>query len=334
MNKTTKILCALCVTACLFSCRPTKILTYYQVFKATPTEEMKENGHFMVFEDKNCQVTYNFWESGGNAGFALYNKSNENIYVHLSKCFFVRNGIAYDYFKNREYSSTTGSSHSIGYSATVTSGYSTTNAIGYSNKISSAAGGYSNVGGAVGVSAPGMSIVSGGSTGVNYNVGTSSQQTSFSNQNSSMNVSKSTNESVTKISSITESFKEKEIVCIPPHSAKVVSEYLIWPSLYRDCDLFIYPKKGQKKTKEFSASDSPVVFSNVISYTLGERETPYTIENNFFVSEITNFSKNEIIVSNTEKDCDNTSRQISYIEYYPGEFYIQYTGTNRSKLKH
>jgi hypothetical protein len=310
------------------------LITYYQVLTATPTEEMTEDGHFMVFEDNNCQVTYHFWESGGNAGFALYNKSDENIYVHLSECFFVRNGIAYDYFKNREYATTTGSSHSLGYSTTVSSGYSTTNAIGYSSKISSAAGGYSSVGGAVGMSAPGIAIVSGGSTGVNYNVGTSRQQSSFSSQKSSISVTKSTNESVTKMSSNSVSVKEKEIVCIPPRSAKVISEYWVWPSLYRDCDLFIYPKKDQVKTKQFSASDSPVVFSNVISYTLGEHKTPYTIKNNFFVSEITNFPKNEIIVSDIEKNCDNTSRRISYIEYYPGEFYIQYIGTNKSKLKH
>jgi hypothetical protein len=149
-----------------------------------------------------------------------------------------------------------------------------------------------------------------------------------------MSVSNSQSESLTKMSSNTVSVKEKEIVCIPPHSAKVISEYLVWPSLYRDCDLFIYPKKDQVKTKQFSATDSPVVFSNVIFYTLGEHETPYLIKNNFFVSEITNFPKKEIVVTDTEKNCDNTSRQISYIKYYPGEFYILYTGTHKNKVKH
>ncbi|MDD4460047.1 MAG: hypothetical protein PHQ24_09620 [Proteiniphilum sp.] len=43
---------------------------------------------------------------GGNMGFGFFNKTNENIYLNLDECFFVRNDIANDYFLEREFTPT------------------------------------------------------------------------------------------------------------------------------------------------------------------------------------------------------------------------------------
>lgn len=63
----------------------------------------------MTFEDKNCIITYNLWDNGGNVGFTFFNKTENDLTLDLTKTFFVINGIAYEYFQNRTYSSTSNS---------------------------------------------------------------------------------------------------------------------------------------------------------------------------------------------------------------------------------
>jgi hypothetical protein len=73
---------------------------YYQVFE-TQSENSELVDNLIKFEDANCSVTYNLWEEGGNIGFNFYNKKNELITINKEKCFFILNGVAYDYFLNR-----------------------------------------------------------------------------------------------------------------------------------------------------------------------------------------------------------------------------------------
>ncbi len=65
---------------------------------------MKSNENSLIYEDDNCIVSYNLWAERGDIGFRCYNKTNSNIYVNLEESFFILNGIAHDYFKNRVYS--------------------------------------------------------------------------------------------------------------------------------------------------------------------------------------------------------------------------------------
>lgn len=67
------------------------------------SEDIKTYENKIVYEDDNCTILYDFWGEFGNAGFLIYNKSSENIYLHLDKCFYINNGFAYDYYKNRIY---------------------------------------------------------------------------------------------------------------------------------------------------------------------------------------------------------------------------------------
>lgn len=88
----------LLITVFLVSCTITR--SYYQVFKAIP-----ENGTIIkdqiVFEDKNCKVAYNLWGAdGGDIGFGIYNKTDEDLILDLTKTFFIMNGVTYDYFQN------------------------------------------------------------------------------------------------------------------------------------------------------------------------------------------------------------------------------------------
>lgn len=93
------------LTILLTSC---SVTNYYQVYKAN-----SENGTFakdkIFFEDKNCSVTYNLWAEGGDIGFSIYNKTDNDLTIDLTKTFFVLNGVAYEYFQNRTFSKSSSS---------------------------------------------------------------------------------------------------------------------------------------------------------------------------------------------------------------------------------
>ena len=91
----------------LTSCNVTS--NYYQIYKANPSENLVKKGNLLVFEDQNCVVSYNLWQEGGNIGFNIYNKSDKNLYLNLEESFFVLNGVANNYYKNRIFSNSSNS---------------------------------------------------------------------------------------------------------------------------------------------------------------------------------------------------------------------------------
>lgn len=109
------------------SCSP---ITFYQVYN-TKYEEAKIYNDSIVFEDQNCKLLYSFWDEGGNAGFRFINKSDKNIFIDLSKSFFILNGTAYDYYQNRIFSSSSKktSVSSTGFSLNYLSLFSTNSAL-------------------------------------------------------------------------------------------------------------------------------------------------------------------------------------------------------------
>ena len=100
------LLAAVC-SAMLSSCGST---SYYQLYEVTPVSEIKNTDNELVYEDKNCKVSYNLWSDSGNAGFKFYNKTDENISIDLSNSFFILNDVAYDYYKNRVFTEETSES--------------------------------------------------------------------------------------------------------------------------------------------------------------------------------------------------------------------------------
>ena len=122
------------------------------------------------------------------------------------------------------------------------------------------------------------------------------------------------------------SYNEEKIVCVPSLTSKVISEYSIKESLFRDCDLFRYPTNKQIKTKTFIKSNSPLVFSNKIAYFIGHPDNLQRFENEFYISEITNYPEREIIESRYDEFCGEKSmiKTAYFIIDSPDKFYLKY----------
>jgi hypothetical protein len=121
-----KILCLGMVVTLLASCAVPS--NYYQIYKTNTSDNIVKKGDFLVFEDENCLVTYSLWNDGGNVGFNIYNKSNKNLYLNLEESFFVFNGVANNYYKNRVFS------HSVNSGALYSTGVMTSKSVtGYNS---------------------------------------------------------------------------------------------------------------------------------------------------------------------------------------------------------
>ena len=105
---------AVAMLAFMTSCQTMRVYNFMQVLEAAPMSangEIKNVENGMMYENADCIVFYKMWDEGGNAGFEIHNKTDEMLYVDLSKSFFVKNGIAYNYFLNREWGTASSSSN-------------------------------------------------------------------------------------------------------------------------------------------------------------------------------------------------------------------------------
>jgi hypothetical protein len=98
-------------------------------------------------------------------------------------------------------------------------------------------------------------------------------------------------------------YNEEKVVCIPSNSAKNVKEYVINRSILRDCEIFKYPTTKKIKTKTYLLEESPLVFSNRISYTLGENGAVINFKNEFYVSEVTNYPEGQMYEMKRDEFC-------------------------------
>lgn len=119
------------------------------------------------------------------------------------------------------------------------------------------------------------------------------------------------------------SAKEQKIIALPPHSSKIVSEYAIANAILLDCDLDRYP--SEKASISFDENNSPLRFSNYITYRLGENQPDRIIENNFYVSKIVNYARPYTFeyVERTKRPCQNLTDDDSknYKDTYPVKVY-------------
>ena len=217
-----KLLLILCVTG-LYSCTT----TYYQVYKAAPVDKtVKSLSNYLAYEDDNCIIAYRFWGNGGNIGFEFHNKTNKNIYLHLDECFFVSNGIAYNYYKDRIF--TQSKSNTFSESAT----YGSVKSFTYGKSY--------------------------------YNSWLNELEKISASVSIAATSSKSAGNSSTTGSSV--AYKEEKIVCIPSNASKYILEYKIKEDVYRECGYLRFPSVREITTKAFSKESSPLVFSNKIAY--------------------------------------------------------------------
>jgi hypothetical protein len=122
-------------------------------------------------------------------------------------------------------------------------------------------------------------------------------------------------------------YNEEKIINIPPKTSKIITEYNINETLFRDCDLFKYPSKKQIKSKTYTKAESPFVFSNRLAYSIGQSDNLIRFENEFYVTEISNYPKSEMFETKTDEYCGQ--KEITTTQYFknasPDKFYISYT---------
>ena len=253
MSKYLFSILAMILTSCV-------VPNYYQIYNADYEGGKLENNR-IVFEDKNCRINYNLWNLGGNIGFSIYNKTENDITINLTKTFFVLNGVAYEYFQNRIYS-----------------------------KSSS--------------------------------VAASSSTSRFPNSRYSSSSSTSTS---ALSSSYGTAYSEKPMLTIPPKTMILISEFGIVESRYINCGLMKFPSQRDIKTLSFEKKNSPFVFYNLITY-ISKGDT-LRLENNFFVSEITNLPESEAFIDIDTSVCGRklfpplkTAKNAR-----PDRFYFQYS---------
>lgn len=95
--------------------------SFYQVYEVE-SEGLESSGDMVLFRNNECNIIYDFWGEAGSLDFVFKNNTDTDIYIDLSRSFFIRNGIAHDYFSDTEHTrsvtSVTGVSASLSKSYT------------------------------------------------------------------------------------------------------------------------------------------------------------------------------------------------------------------------
>ena len=223
-----KLFILLAAVIILCSCGVIQNYTFYQVYKVAPVENTKIANTLegVVYDDANCAIMYSFWRENGNAGFTIYNKTDEMLVVDMNKSFFICNGLA-----------------------------------------------------------------------INYNISSYSAE---ENDNSF-----------------------RPIMAIPPKSYRDIEPQPISRLLFVDCDLERYP--ADSASFLFEEGDSPIHFTNYITYHLGNRTEEVVVENKFYIASVTNYAKPSLLnyVLRTTKPCRNktTSSKKYYSPKYSTKVY-------------
>ena len=87
---------------------------FYQVY-TMDSNDLKMQDNSLLFENADCQVSYNFWSDGGHVSFAFKNKTDKDIFINMNESFLVVNGNAHNYFEAKTYTYGSAFATSIGY---------------------------------------------------------------------------------------------------------------------------------------------------------------------------------------------------------------------------
>lgn len=264
--------------------------TYQQIATLQSEQVHMEAGKFV---DKNDLVTveYDFWDVAGKVSFAVFNNTSEDVYIDLSKSYYIKNGYAYDYYQNRRISYMSSSSNSVSSSATAST----------SSSSSSSRSRHSLYNYPLSISSDGSSV------GV-----------FLGNQNSaSVSISEQNEYGVEYI--------EQSIVCIPANSYKRFYEFNVFSSLYRECGFGRFPSKDELSIKEFKIEDSPIVIENRLVFIKDSVEIP--VSHTFYISQFQNIELNDATIETYPKDCRG-NKSIEPVYYHklggPNRFYVVY----------
>jgi len=231
---------------------------FYQLYKTESNSNLILKDGNLVYEDENCKIFYNLWSDKGNPGFRFYNKTDDDIYINMPESYFILNGLAYNYYKERVYT------HSGGGSVQVVSYY--------------------------------------------FGLG----------------VSSTNNVSISK--------KEEDIICIPAMTSKIITEYDIVESPIKFCDYKEYPSSTSKiNSLYFTKENTPLKFSNRITYWVGKMGGSVKIINEFIVTELTNYHSSKFVTKQTKDECGEKLLPYKEVFKYPSpdKFFIMYTSSNK-----
>lgn len=133
-----------------------------------------------------------------------------------------------------------------------------------------------------------------------------------------------TNVANSNSSSSSISYKEKPKRSILPGTSIRIAEYHISSTRYINCDLPKYPRRSRVKTLTFDKTNSPYVFYNLITYS--SNGTVSHLQNNFYVSEITNYPVNMMFDRVTKSECGSILPRpiMVFKDSAPDRFYFQY----------
>ena len=94
-----KVVVAMAAGLMATSCAST--YQYVQILETRQYENApqlcQERDGALVFQNEDCEVTYNLWSKGGDMSFDVYNRTGKILYVDLAKSFLIENGVACDY---------------------------------------------------------------------------------------------------------------------------------------------------------------------------------------------------------------------------------------------
>lgn len=124
---------------------------------------------------------------------------------------------------------------------------------------------------------------------------------------------------------------EKNFVAIPPHASKSIYEYNIADDVIQDCSARLIPKKGKPREMTYSEANSPLRFSNFITYRIGEQGEAKSVTHDFHVSHFANYRACEIEekvktgckgqkISKVCKEARNTRYYVRYSETHNKDF--------------
>lgn len=122
--------------------------------------------------------------------------------------------------------------------------------------------------------------------------------------------------------------KEKEIVCIPANSYKVISKYTVSPKFIQTCNRKQDFPSSTAKVATYTEDNSPVKFKNRIAYSFDNScKDLQHVENGFYISGVTNYSK-KAAVKKIEEKANYYDTQKQEKEYFkiggPNKFYKTY----------
>ena len=138
---------------------------------------------------------------------------------------------------------------------------------------------------------------------------------------------------VTSSSSNSVSIAEKQVICIPPKSSKTITEFDIKSSVYRSCDLYRIPAVKKPHGVSFNMDNSPLTFGNRITYSIGKNEEVVRVNNEFYVSKISNYSELDFVRMEYVEECGKkTYEQVRvFNETGPNQFFIPYLPNDGKK---